>query len=326
MADESDENEEDKRYDSDGGESDFVQVANRNTTPGKSEYARIRDANIAKNKELLNQLGIQFGFSRTLKAAEKNEKKASSSKTRTKGEGHMSKSDSIAPTTATSAATPEIMVTNGDNNVAHKVKDVLVVVGENTENLLTKEPDVPLNSNGSPLLTTLSQSFLQSDTSANGTMISAESRELSNNSGTTDIVPSASASATSTNGTTMSAESREPHFTNNSGTVDIVPSVSASATELASNPDPMEVDKEKGEEIRMDVDHEKGEEAHTSSSTNVALVAAPAWLTTLNMDIYLKECSDVKAWQGLVQSLYKFEEGNSISGVCIIICILLVIN
>ena len=77
----------------------------------------------------------------------------------------------------------------------------------------------------------------------------------------------------------------------------------------------MNVDEEKGD----GVDHEKGEEAHTSSSTtNVALVAAPAWLTTLNMDVYLLECSDVKAWQELVQTLYRFEEGNSINGVRII--------
>ena len=67
------------------------------------------------------------------------------------------------------------------------------------------------------------------------------------------------------------------------------------------------VDHEKGEEIPMDVE----------SSTNVALVAAPAWLTTLNMEVYLQECSDVKEWQGLLQSLYKFEEVNSINGVCI---------
>ena len=46
--------------------------------------------------------------------------------------------------------------------------------------------------------------------------------------------------------------------------------------------------------------------------------ARAAWLTTLNMDVYLLECSDVKAWQELVQTLYRFEEGNSINGVCII--------
>ena len=128
-------------------------------------------------------------------------------------------------------------------------------------------------------------------------------------------------------------------LTNDLGTMDIPSSGSACATGLTSNPDQMEVDQKKEEEIRRNVnqekeeeirmnvdeekgdgvDHEKGEEAHTSSSTtNVALVAAPAWLTTLNMDVYLLECSDVKAWQELVQTLYRFEEGNSINGVRII--------
>ena len=68
--------------------------------------------------------------------------------------------------------------------------------------------------------------------------------------------------------------------TNDSGTMDIVPPGSDSATELTSNPDPMEVVQEKGEEIQMDVtvDHEEGEEIpmDVESSTNIALVAAPA--------------------------------------------------
>jgi hypothetical protein len=57
--------------------------------------------------------------------------------------------------------------------------------------------------------------------------------------------------------------------------------------------------------MEVTVDQENGEE-----------VAAPAWLTALKMDVYLRECSDVKAWQVLVQSLYKFEVGNTINGVC----------
>jgi hypothetical protein len=74
-----------------------------------------------------------------------------------------------------------------------------------------------------------------------------------------------------------------------------------STTERTSSPD------------AMDVDQEKGKEDELTLSTNVA---APAWLTALNMDIYFRECSDVKAWQELVQSLYKFEERNTINGVC----------
>lgn len=212
---------------------------------------------------------------------------------------------------------------------------------------LMKEPDV----NGSPSLT--SSTIFQSNTSANasGTMISAESQEphqtpelstlkytLTNNSGTMDIVPSASSTLTNNSGTIIPSASATEQttptsiLTNDSG-MDIAPSTSA--TELTLNSDPMKADQEKGEEIQMDIDHkkeeeevqtlsstmdidhEKGEEACRSSSTNVALVTAPAWLTTLNMDILLEECSEVKARQGLVQSLYKFEEWNSIYGVCI---------
>ena len=72
----------------------------------------------------------------------------------------------------------------------------------------------------------------------------------------------------------------------------------------------------------MAVDEEKGEETHASSSADVAVVTAPAWLTTLNMDEYLQNCSDAKEWQELVQSLYKFEEANTTNGVSYnIICV-----
>ena len=73
----------------------------------------------------------------------------------------------------------------------------------------------------------------------------------------------------------------------------------ASTTDQTSNPVPMDVDQEIGEE-----------------STNIVAVAAPAWLTALKMDVYLQDCSDAKAWRLLVESLYKFEEGNVINGVC----------
>ena len=294
-------------YETDQDDATIPTVANR-ATSGKSEYSRIREANIKQNKELLSQLGLQFGFSRTLKAEKLSKEKGkkatatSSSKTRTKGD-HMSSEGPVASVTATSATTSEITALNGDNNVAHQVEDAPVVV--DTENLLTKEPYV-LNANGSPSLTT--SSILQSDTSANRTMVSAESQDPHQ------------APVLTTPASTL---------TNNSDTMNIVPSASAGATEPTSNPDPMKVEQGKKEEIRfiqMDVDHEKGEEVHTLSSTNVALVTPPAWLTTLNMDVYLQECSDAKAWQGLVQSLYKFEEGNSINGVCITTSILLVIN
>jgi hypothetical protein len=49
--------------------------------------------------------------------------------------------------------------------------------------------------------------------------------------------------------------------------------------------------------------------------TNVDTVAAPAWLNALKMDSYLQDCSDAKAWRALVQTLYKFELGNTVNGV-----------
>ena len=57
--------------------------------------------------------------------------------------------------------------------------------------------------------------------------------------------------------------------------------------------------------------HQKGK----SSSTDVAVIAPPAWLSALNMDVYLQGCSDMTAWQELIESLYKFEKLNTINGV-----------
>jgi hypothetical protein len=68
-------------------------------------------------------------------------------------------------------------------------------------------------------------------------------------------------------------------------------------------------------QVPMDVDEEIGEE-----STNIVTVAPPGWLTAQNMDVYLKDCSEAKAWQALVHSLYKFEERNTINGVRHYIC------
>lgn len=71
-------------------------------------------------------------------------------------------------------------------------------------------------------------------------------------------------------------------------------------TSATESSDPMEVD-------RVD--------QLSSPTTNVVTVIAPDWVTSLKMDIYLQECSDVKAWKMLVESLYKFEVGNKIIGV-----------
>ena len=277
---EADENEDD-REDSDTDLDDTIvsTAAKIRTTSGKSEYSRIREENIAKNKELLSQLGLQFGFSRTLKAENTSKKKgtvASSSKIGTK-EGHMSKS---IPTTSEITA-----INNNDFNIADKVKDsdalMLTVVGELTENLSTKEPDNRLTLNDSPSSTTLhsdtsltlndspSSTTLHSDTSLNGTMISAKSREhhqaldldtpastLTNDLGTRDIPSGSTPHSDIANDLAKPAST----LTNDLGTMDIPSGGSACATGLTSNPDQMEVDQKKEEEIRRNVNQEKEEE------------------------------------------------------------------
>jgi hypothetical protein len=55
--------------------------------------------------------------------------------------------------------------------------------------------------------------------------------------------------------------------------------------------------------VRMEVD-------------NPVAVKAPGWLSAVKMDVYLQDCSEAEAWQTLVKTLYKFEEGNAIYGVC----------
>ena len=67
----------------------------------------------------------------------------------------------------------------------------------------------------------------------------------------------------------------------------------SSATHQALNPVPMDIDQEIEEE-----------------ASNIITVAAPAWLSVNNMDVYLRNCSKEKAWHNLVQSFYRFEEGN----------------
>lgn len=212
---------------------------------------------------------------------------AGSSGTETTSDGHMPKSDSddFATTSET-----------------HQFNDSSAEVGVN------KDPEV---------LRTSVLSFLQSDTtlesanSAIGTTVTVlpESREL-------DQAPTAPAStSTSPPMSTL--------------TNDVAPATSASDAEPTL--DPMEVDQVKGKETPMEVDHKKGKKAHNKkgeeshmSSANVAVVAAPAWLTKLGMDDYFQECSNEKAWRDLVQSLYRFEHGNSINGVRITTTLLLV--
>ena len=59
----------------------------------------------------------------------------------------------------------------------------------------------------------------------------------------------------------------------------------------------------------------KNRQKGQSSSTDVAVVAPPAWLVAVNMDVYLLGCSDATAWKKLIETLYKFEKLNTLNGV-----------
>lgn len=59
----------------------------------------------------------------------------------------------------------------------------------------------------------------------------------------------------------------------------------------------------------------KNRQKSQSSSTDVAVVAPPAWLVAVNMDVYLLGCSDMTAWKELIETLYKFERLNTLNGV-----------
>ena len=80
-------------------------------------------------------------------------------------------------------------------------------------------------------------------------------------------------------------------------------STAENGTESTVEAAPMQVDEENRQKGKL-------------SSVDMAVVAPPAWLVTLNMHVYLQGCSDAMAWQGLIGSLYKFEKLNTISGVC----------
>lgn len=340
-------------------------------TSGVSEYSQVREANIAQNKQLLKQLGLdRVGF-KLRGTDKKNEKKATAASSGVVG--HM-KSDTLSATTSAStseimamasAMTSEITATIGD---AYQAEDAEAVINKYTENLFTKEPDVSLNTNPSHSLTTLP--VLQSNTpksnTSNATTISADTPEPPQS---LDLTIPASTLSIMRSDTSAPAST----ITNDSVTMesDIIGASSARSSDPTSIPYPINVDQGKVEDMGMDVDHkggeetrmrssgniemvvekgedehmlssasvdtvagepeeahlpsssnvamvaehEKGEEDHTPSSANIAMVAAPAWLTALNMDIYLEESSDAKEWQGLVQSLYKFENRNSINGV-----------
>ena len=199
-------------------------------TSHKSEYSRIREANIAQNKELLIQLGLQFGLGGKEKniPRKKGKKATPAPKTRTIGEGsHMSKSDSTS-TTTTSKITGSILT----NDTSANGTDDL---GKSEEHHQASELTVSTLNNDSSAIdlagsqkhhqaTELTASSFTHDSSTNGTNDSDASQEqastLTNESfkkgtsGTNDLAASKEHASTltygsSSNGPNDSAASQE---------------------------------------------------------------------------------------------------------------------
>jgi hypothetical protein len=214
-----------------------------------------------------------------------------------------------------------------NNSVTHQVQveDVPVpMAGQSTVEVhqtSTKDMDVPLASNAPPSTASGMVLIPQYEaTSANGTDNDSVPEEPNQDPELTSsptfsavtVVPAplhdtlsqllspVSASPVPSTATIPPA----PTLTmDDSGPMDV--NIPGSATEPTSNPDPVELDEEMGKEAPV-----------PPFTSSVAIIVAPAWLTALNMDVYLQECSDTKVWQGLVQALYKFKEVNMINGVC----------
>jgi len=364
--DDDEETDQDKIISTEGESSSAKRI-----TSGKSDYSRIREANIAQNKELLRQLGLDHVGFKLRGTDKKNEKKAtaaSSSGSRTVDVvGHM-KSDTLTATTSattseitatSSATTSEITATLGDSlqsdtsangtktpepqqaqDLMIPASDLSIMRNDTSANSAVisefQEPDQAPDL--TTLVSTIANDSVTTDIDAPSFACASEPTSIpepdqaldlttlvstiTNDSVTTDIdAPSSACASEPTSipepNQALDLTTLASTITNDLATMDIDAPSSASASEPSSIPYPIEVDQEKGEEITREVDHEKGEEARTPSTANVAMIAPPAWLTTLKMDVYLQECSNAKEWQGLVQSLYKFENGNSINGVCV---------
>jgi hypothetical protein len=88
------------------------------------------------------------------------------------------------------------------------------------------------------------------------------------------------------------------------------------------DPSPASMDTDAGKDGTESIDNAnsmqvdvKNRQKSQSSSTDVAVVAPPAWLVAVNMDVYLLGCSDATAWKELIETLYKFERLNTLNGV-----------
>ena len=230
----------------------------------------------------------------------------------------MSKSDAccnISTSTATGTTRKsENTATNDiDNSITHQGKDSIVPVSTTNDSDDCTAPSLIVNDHSAswePLQDTgsttppLASSTNDSDRTAPSLIVNDHS---------------ASREPLQDTGSTAQTMTTVAFTTNNSDMDDDAPAL---GTDETSNSVPRESGQEETanvgapasatDEPSNSVPRESGQE----EIANIVAVSAPGWLNTLNMDIYLQGCSDTKEWQELVQSLYKFEEGNTINGVC----------
>jgi len=277
---------------------------------GKSEYERTREANIAKNKQLINNLQEKFGWGEEESNASERKKDRKKEKKKDKKKATQEQTRLSARLGVTSPSVslgaPAPISENKDTNdsVSQEIEDVTPVASTGDIDIIQ-----PLSSNET--VVDFSNASASSDTSPLPQLASSSDPSTSNV--TTCLTTAATSAESAAQDSHQNLKSTSPPTaltastlpapsitTNDPTSMDI--GAAKNGTELTVEADPMQVDGE---------NQQKGE----SSSVDVAVVAPPAWLVTINMHVYLQASSDATAWQGLIGSLYKFEKLNTISGV-----------
>ena len=281
----------------------------------KSDYECTQEANIARNKQLFHELQEKFGWgdeendvSERKKEKKKDKKKATQEQTRSSArlaEGVTSpESDSLSAPTPIS----ENKDTNdgGLDSVSQTIEDITPVASTGDIDTISSQP---LSSNETDI--DFSKASASSDTSPLPQLASSSDPSTSN------VITCLTTAATS-----AESAAQDPHQDVKSTLPPTALTASMLPAPSITTNDPMSMDigtakngtKSTVEADPMQVDGENRQKGE-SSSVDMAVVALPAWLVTLNMHVYLQGSSDVTAWQGLIGSLYKFEKLNTISGV-----------
>ena len=308
---------------------------------GKSEYERVRDANIARNRELIRELGLKFGWDD--EEGQANESKLTQKKNRKgKAQGKqatmrlMGPSHELVPISdsrseSTAASNTEDLVTIDGKHAPATSARQSVINTDQTIGVVTSNAPSPLATSSLPPPASVSASAeppsqetvssapgVESTvdlTSPNGTIeyasppapLTTNLDFVTNQDTRVTQLPVPPTAITLPASSTMIALPAST-ATNNPESMDV--DASSNGTDSSSNPDPMQVDEE------------KRAESPVTSSTSAVAVGPPTWLAALQMDAYLQECSDLKAWQQLVTSLYKFENLNTVNRVRISILFL----